>query len=233
MSILSRIGYDWAVRCFGLDHCKHLPLRSQRTLEESAELSQALGLSREDAHLTIDKVYDRPVGEAEQEIGGILHTVGILCESMHVDPDELHEREVRRVLTKSPEHFAKRNQEKLDLGLDASAQSSGDLPRTHCYSEKWCIGLNGSARCSDCPVGNGQPTIAERIVLDARQPGDDKAQKAYEHSCDNGPIHSNRMPTWAELGETEKNAWRAAVGSQDAPIPTAHEVANHGGRPLR
>ncbi len=127
MSILSRIGHDWAIRCFGLDHVRNIPLRSQRTLEECAELSQALGLSREDAHLTIDKVYDRPVGEAEQEIGGVLHTVAILCESMHVDAEELHEREVRRVLQKSPEHFAKRNQEKLDLGLDASAQSSGDL----------------------------------------------------------------------------------------------------------
>lgn len=126
MSILSRIGYEWAVRCFGLDHCENLALRSQRTLEESAELSQALGLSRENAHKTIDAVYDRPVGEPQQEIGGILHTVGILCESMSLDPDVLHEREVRRVLKKSPEHFAKRNQEKLDLGLDAQAQSSGD-----------------------------------------------------------------------------------------------------------
>lgn len=176
MSLLSRIGYDWALRCFGVEHCDNLALRSQRTLEESAELSQSLGLSRENAHKTIDAVYDRPVGEPQQEIGGILHTVGILCESMSVDPDVLHEREVRRVLKKSPEHFAKRNQEKLDLGLDAQAQSSGD-------------------------------------------PLDEKARKAYEHSCDNGPIHSNRMPTWIELGETEKNAWRAAVGSHDGPIP--------------
>lgn len=137
MSLLSRIGYDWAVRCFGLDHCENLPLRGQRTLEECAELTQCLGLSRENAHKTIDAVYDRPVGDADQEIGGILHTVGILCESMttvysregfRFDMNELHEREVRRVLKKSPEHFAKRNQEKLDLGLDAQAQSSGDVP---------------------------------------------------------------------------------------------------------
>lgn len=176
MSLLSRIGYDWAVRCFGLDHCDNLPLRSQRTLEESAELAQALGLSREDAHKTIDAVYDRPVGDPEQEIGGVLHTVGILCESMKRDPDVLHEREVRRVLKKSPEHFAKRNQEKLDLGLDASAQSSGDLL------------------------------------------GEDVARKAYERSIDNGSIHSNRCPTWAELSEEQRNAWRASVGADGRVI---------------
>jgi hypothetical protein len=227
MSALSRIAREWAERCFGIDHVNNFAIRSLRTLEEAAEMSQAFGVSRELALKAINTVYDRPVGDPEQEMGGVLHTMNILCDAMGVEPDEIAERELRRCLKKSPEHFAKRNQEKLDLGLDAGAQSSGDTSPKYCYTDdKWCRSLNGAVRCSDCPVGNGQPTIVERLTLDKHMgrlptdmPGDDKARKAYEHSCDNGPIHSNRMPMWAELGDTEKNAWRAAVGSQDGPIP--------------
>ncbi len=36
----------------------------------------------------------------------------------------------------------------------------------YCHDGSWCRSLNGSARCSNCPVGNGNPTIAERIALD-------------------------------------------------------------------
>lgn len=126
MSVMSRIAFDWAERCFGKDHVRNFAIRALRTLEESLELSQSLGVSRELAHLSVDKVYDRPVGNPEQEMGGVLHTMNILCESWGAEPAEIAERELRRCLQKSPEHFAKRNQEKLDLGLDVSAQSSGD-----------------------------------------------------------------------------------------------------------
>jgi hypothetical protein len=35
----------------------------------------------------------------------------------------------------------------------------------YCYDEKWCRSLNRTVRCSDCPCGNGQPSIVERIAL--------------------------------------------------------------------
>lgn len=127
MSVLSRIARDWAARCFGEAHVKNFAIRSLRTLEESIELAQALNVSRELAHKAVDEVYNRPVGDPEQEMGGVLHTMNILCESWGVEPDEIAERELRRCLKKSPEHFAKRNQEKLDMGLDVSAQSSDDF----------------------------------------------------------------------------------------------------------
>lgn len=133
--VLTRIAYDWAIRCFGLDHVTNFPVRALRNLEESAELAQALGVPRETAHLCIDQVYDRPVGNAEQEVGGVMVTLNILCESMGMDSEALYEQEVRRILKKSPEHFAKRNQEKIDI-LDASAQTPGD-PKT-CTRDHLC-----------------------------------------------------------------------------------------------
>lgn len=123
---MTRIATDWARRCFGHDHVNNRAIRGLRTLEESAELAQALEVPRDIALKCIETVYSRPVGEPQQEIGGTLLTTVVLCESMGLDPEELLERELRRVLKKSPEHFAKRNREKLELGLDARAQVPGD-----------------------------------------------------------------------------------------------------------
>ena len=53
-----------------------------------------------------------------QEIGGVLLTTNILCAANNTEPDDLLEKELARVLSKPPEHFAKRNQEKVDGGLD-------------------------------------------------------------------------------------------------------------------
>lgn len=128
MSALSRIARDWSIRCFGRDHFLNRPLRALRTLEESAELAQALDVPVATALQCIRTVYSRPKGDADQELGGTLMTAVILSESMGRDPDEILEREIRRVLAKSPEHFAKRNQDKIDLGLDASAQGPGKQP---------------------------------------------------------------------------------------------------------
>lgn len=127
MKILTRIAHDWAIRCFGIEHVTNLPVRALRTLEETTELAQALGLSRDQAHLCVDRVYDRPAGDADQEIGGVMVTLNVLCESMGKDSEALYEKEVRRVLNKPSDHFAKRNQDKIDLGLDARAQSSDGL----------------------------------------------------------------------------------------------------------
>lgn len=142
IKLLTRIAHDWAVRCFGIEHVTNLPVRALRTLEETAELAQALGLSREQAHLCIDRVYDRPAGDPNQEVGGVMVTLNVLCESMRVDSEALFEQEVRRILKKSPDHFAKRNQVKIDMGLDAGAQQSGDpIPR----------------RSDGTPIGDGGP----------------------------------------------------------------------------
>ncbi len=131
---LTRIATDWAIRCFGKEHVLNRAIRGLRTLEEAAELAQALGVPEDKAAKCIQTVYSRPVGDPEQEIGGVLQTLAVLCESMGVDRDELFERELRRCLAKNPEHFRKRNQEKLDLGLDTPIPPPSD--RDHNYDHR-------------------------------------------------------------------------------------------------
>lgn len=114
------IAFDWALRAFG-DQMYDLPTRSLRVGEEAIELMQAKKITREMAHTLVDKVYDRPDGDEAQEIGGVMMTITLYAASLGFDPDHYFQRELRRVLAKPTEHFTKRNQEKIALGLQAPA----------------------------------------------------------------------------------------------------------------
>lgn len=120
-----RIAHDWAVRSFGKDHVENIPVRSLRTVEESIELCQALGVSKELVHQCVDMVYGRPVGDPMQEAGGVLLTMAIMLRQLGLTIDEVLERELVRVLQKPPKHFAERNQQKLDLGMTVPLSPPG------------------------------------------------------------------------------------------------------------
>jgi len=95
-----RIAHKWAVRCFGIEHVSNVGSRSLRTGEEAIELMQCGGVSRALAHQLVDSVYDRPIGSMCQEIGGVLLTTTVLCAALGLDPDQLLETELCRVLTR-------------------------------------------------------------------------------------------------------------------------------------
>ena len=140
MSTSSRLACEWAVRSFGREHVINVPTRALRILEEAVELCQAVGVPSEKVHLCAATVYKRPKGDPLQEIGGVLLTTNILCASGMmgvagdaVEPDDLLEKELARVLSKPPEHFAKRNQEKIDGGLDVSSPYSCFIESTIVY----------------------------------------------------------------------------------------------------
>lgn len=119
MKPLHALALDWAIRCFGSEHVSDLPTRALRTAEEAVELAQACGVGMEKMFDLVRVVYSRPRGSPVQEIGGIMLTVAVLCAVRGYDPDELFLTELRRVLDKPADHFAKRNQDKLDMGLKA------------------------------------------------------------------------------------------------------------------
>jgi NTP pyrophosphatase (non-canonical NTP hydrolase) len=114
MTILVR---DWAIRCFGYDHVVNPRVRSLRLAEEAVELCQALNVPKEKLEDLIQIVYSRPKGEVVKELGGVAMTATVMAASLGKDLDAFLFDEFRRVLQKSPEHFAQRNQEKLGLGL--------------------------------------------------------------------------------------------------------------------
>jgi len=113
----TQIVLDWAIRCFGMDHVYNLPIRALRLAEEAVELTQAYGIPKEKMLDLVEIVYSRPVGDKEQELGGVALTTTVLAAAYGQDLDYFFDRELRRVLSKPPTHYADRNQEKLDLGL--------------------------------------------------------------------------------------------------------------------
>lgn len=119
MNDLAKIAWEWGVRCFGFQHMTNLKVRSLRCTEEVVELGQALGVPEDVVHKLVSTVYSRPPGEVRQEIGGSMVTLVCLCEALQIDPTEAFVTELRRCLAKDPAHFAKRNRDKIDLGLDA------------------------------------------------------------------------------------------------------------------
>lgn len=109
---------QWAVRAFGNAHVSNPRLRALRLLEEAIELAQAEGIQRHMIDHCTEIVYGRPVGHADQEIGGVLMTAAVYCHCKGLNIENSLRIELNRVLSKPIEHFSQRNKEKLDLGLN-------------------------------------------------------------------------------------------------------------------
>lgn len=132
MELNQKTAHDWAVRSFGQEHVGDARVRAVRVVEEAIELAQSLGCCPASRSRPWDVVYAGELGKVEQEIGGTILTLAVLCEARGVSMLELFERELLRVLGKPPEHFAKRNANKLRQGLtgggDGGAVQRRGLP---------------------------------------------------------------------------------------------------------
>lgn len=89
----------WALRTFGVKVASDNAQRNHRFLEEALELVQVAGCTAEEAHMLVDYVYSRPVGELEQEVGGVMVTLSALCFMRGVDMMRCGERELERICT--------------------------------------------------------------------------------------------------------------------------------------
>ena len=117
IKVLTQIAWEWGCRCFGQDHMVTHNIRALRFVEEAIELAQACGVPEHKAAKVVRIVYSRPAGSVLQEIGGSMVTLSILARTLGYDVETAFDIEVRRCLMKEPAHFAKRNKEKIDLGL--------------------------------------------------------------------------------------------------------------------
>lgn len=168
--LMTRIATDWARRCFGVDHVSNHKVRGIRALEEMVELNQALGVPIELARKTLETVYSRPVGEIGQEIGGVMLTVAVLCDSMDRDPEHMFECELLRVLKKSPEHFAKRNDEKISLGLTSEPDTDLVVCQGCKKSKKPWIAFSTHAYCRECIKQHDEPNRPSWQGPDCKSP---------------------------------------------------------------
>lgn len=90
----------WMLACFGAAIAADVSERNHRFLEEALELVQATGCTAGEAHQLVDYVFGRPVGEADQEAGGVMLTLAALCLAKGLDMHAAAERELQRVWTK-------------------------------------------------------------------------------------------------------------------------------------
>lgn len=111
----------WCIAAFGAEQSASLPQRGIRLLEEAIETAQAAGSDRDMAHKLVDYVYDRPIGDIAQELGGVQLCALALASAAGLNADTCEANEVLRVLSKPLAQFAARNQAKNDAGFLSSA----------------------------------------------------------------------------------------------------------------
>lgn len=99
MSDFQREVGQWVVACFGPERANDPRERNLRFLEESLELVQSNGLSKEEAQAVLNYVYSRKSGNIFQEVGGAVITLASLCRAAGVSLDEAATVELSRVHT--------------------------------------------------------------------------------------------------------------------------------------
>lgn len=107
----------WLLACFGEDVRKNKSKRSMRFIEEAFELIQACGARREDAQIILDRVFDRPVGRVNNEIGGVMITLAALSIAHNKDMHLAGEEELVSIWQKMPKIRAKEMQKPFSNDL--------------------------------------------------------------------------------------------------------------------
>jgi hypothetical protein len=87
----------WAKKCFGLTLATDRNERNQRFSEEAIELVQACGMTKREVLGAVDYVYNRPVGEKRQEVGGTYTTLALLCAANGIDMVAEGERDLLEI----------------------------------------------------------------------------------------------------------------------------------------
>lgn len=99
---------DWMDACFGEPIKSDSLERADRLTEEALELVQTVpGFTAERAHALVDYVFNRPVGERGQEVGGTMVCLAALCNTFGLSMDDEADRELSRIWTKVEQIRAK------------------------------------------------------------------------------------------------------------------------------
>lgn len=99
--------HKWMQATFDAETTNNKTERNHRFLEESLELVQSLGCTAAEAHMLVDYVFSRSVGECEQEMGGVMVTLSALANANSIRINPVAERELARAWTKIEQIRAK------------------------------------------------------------------------------------------------------------------------------
>ena len=86
---------------FGSEIANNLTERCNRFAEESIELLQSAGYSKEKMLDMLDYVYRRESGKQAQEVGGVMVTLAALCNVIGVDMIKVAGKEIIRAIRNS------------------------------------------------------------------------------------------------------------------------------------
>lgn len=115
----------WLLECFGAAISGDKTERSNRFLEEAIELYQSANCTRSDAHQLVDYVFDRPIGEKPQEVGGVMLTLAAFCLAHKLDMHLCGEVELARVWTKVEQIRVKQAAKPKDSPLPVHVNAGG------------------------------------------------------------------------------------------------------------
>lgn len=113
----------WMMACFGPAIAADREERNHRFLEEALELVQACDCTASEAHQLVDYVFNRPVGEPRQEVGGVMVTLAALCLAQQLDMHEAGETELARIWTKVEQIRAKQARKPKHSPLPAAIEA--------------------------------------------------------------------------------------------------------------
>lgn len=137
--------FKWVLTCFGEAVAHDTKERNHRFLEESLELVQSLGATKEEALMLVDYVYSRPEGDPPQEVGGVLVTLAALCTAAKIDMDQAGNVELMRVWTKVDQIRAKQANKPRDSPLPGQYPAATEKAHCACHSPQQCHkGSDGS-----------------------------------------------------------------------------------------
>jgi len=86
----------WLREVFGFAAANDVEERLLRLGEETLELMQSRGVSREQAHALVEQVFNNPPGNPFQELGGVMVTLASYCAVDHQNPGDAFGMEFSR-----------------------------------------------------------------------------------------------------------------------------------------
>lgn len=121
---------EWMQACFGPEISRDTTERNYRFLEESLELVQSLGCTKEEALQLVDYVFAKPAGDPAQEVGSVRVTLASVCNANGIDEDVAAGIELERIWSLKDEIRAKRDRKPIGSPLPGDSIPSGsDLIR--------------------------------------------------------------------------------------------------------
>lgn len=148
---------EWAVECFGKADAMNRQMRIFRFLEEALELAQAGGCSKDEAARVLEYVFGRPIGAINQEVGGTMVSLAVLCEAFGLDMEGCAEAEYTRILA---------NVEKIRARHAAKPLFADSAQRCRCGAFEWgpnttrITDSNGQEHYLEACAGFPSPTPA-------------------------------------------------------------------------